>query len=611
MYVDRQLSDSDASDHTGPGLEPDTIPDRVALLDRILRYELLSAVFQPIFDLDDGSLLGCEGLIRGPRSTPLHTPDQLFAAADASHRRIDLEIACARVIVREFAARRLGGHLLLNMSCTALLAANDRNQRALEFIAAAGLSPAGVMVELTEHERIHDAPGLARALQPLRQAGVSLVLDDFGDGHSNLRLWMELHPRLVKIDRFFVQGLGTDGDKFEIVRLLKRFADSFGTQLVAEGIENTVDLLAARDLGIGLAQGFLLGRPEHRPSRQIPPDVLSAIRSTKLAVQPVRDNSPPRFALAGDICVHIPALAPEVTGDALAKIFAKHEQYHAVAITEAERPIGLINRHRFVDRFARPFEREVHGRKSCRVFADPNPTTVDRRTPLEAMRSLLAGEDQRYLRDGFVVTDNGKYYGVATGESLVRAVTELRIEAARYANPLTFLPGNIPISQHLDRLLAAQTSFVACYADLNHFKPFNDQYGYWRGDEVIRLAATVLQAETDSMVDFLGHVGGDDFFVVFQSEDWQARCDRAIETFNTRTRAYFSADELAANGFWGEDRKGIRCFFPLTTMSIGAVIVSAEQYQTHEDVASAAAAAKRLAKAEGKGLQLLVAAIES
>src|SRR5215470_12965984 len=53
----------------------------------------------------------------------------------------------------------------------------------------------------------------------------------------------------------------------------------------------------------------------------------------------------------------------------------------------------------------------------------------------------------------------------------------IRSESARYANPLTFLPGNIPVSEHVNRLLAARSPFVACYADLNHFKPFNDQIG--------------------------------------------------------------------------------------------------------------------------------------
>ena len=110
--------------------------------------------------------------------------------------------------------------------------------------------------------------------------------------------------------------------------------------------------------------------------------------------------------------------------------------------------------------------------------------------------------------DGFIVTENGPYVGLGTGDQLVRSVTEARIEAARHANPLTFLPGNISISQHIERLLKKQVHFVACYADLNHFKPYNGYYGYWRGDEMIRLMARLAMEQCDTQRDFLGHVGG-------------------------------------------------------------------------------------------------------
>lgn len=124
-----------------------------------------------------------------------------------------------------------------------------------------------------------DVSALALAVTRFRDAGMSIALDDFGDGHSNLRLWIELRPRIVKIDRYFVKGLAASGDKFEIVGLLMRFAESFGTEVVAEGIEDLVDLMAARDLGVTLAQGFLLGRPERDPARRVSPEIQSATRT--------------------------------------------------------------------------------------------------------------------------------------------------------------------------------------------------------------------------------------------------------------------------------------------------------------------------------------------
>jgi len=218
------------------------------------------------------------------------------------------------------------------------------------------------------------------------------------------------------------------------------------------------------------------------------------------------------------------------------------------------------------------------------------------------MTSVLTSSDQRYLAEGFIVTEGGRYLGLGTGEQLVRVVTEVRIEAARHANPLTFLPGNIPITEHIERLLAAGSEFVACYADLNDFKPYNDLYGYWRGDEMIRLVARTLASHCDPRRDFIGHVGGDDFIVLFQSDDWLERCETIVASFDAKALALFDEEALGRGGIEAEDRHGVMRFFKFTTLSIGAVPIRAGRYTRPEQVASAAASAKHKAKLSHRGL---------
>lgn len=178
------------------------------------------------------------------------------------------------------------------------------------------------------------------------------------------------------------------------------------------------------------------------------------------------------------------------------------------------------------------------------------------------------------------------------------------IEAARHANPLTFLPGNIPISEHIERLLTGGGQFVACYADLNDFKPYNDHYGYWRGDEMIRLVARTLVSHCDSRRDFIGHVGGDDFVVLFQSDDWIERCESIVAMFNEKARALFDEEALHRGGIEAEDRHGVTRFFNFTTLSIGAVPVRPGLFHQAEQVASAAATAKHKAKTQHVGVAI-------
>src|SRR5262245_30956856 len=178
----------------------------------------------------------------------------------------------------------------------------------------------------------------------------------------------------------------------------------------------------------------------------------------------------------------------------------------------------------------------------------------------------------------------------------MRDITSLQIAAARYANPLTLLPGNVPINEHIERLLRAQTGFVACHCDLDHFKPFNDAYGYRRGDDMIQLTGHILLEACDARRDFDGHVGGDDFILLMQSTDWPARCRGALERFDLESVRLYASDDLARGGLLAEDRKGNPVTHPLGALSIGAIVVEPGDYASHYEVSAAASEAKRQAK---------------
>jgi diguanylate cyclase (GGDEF)-like protein len=136
---------------------------------------------------------------------------------------------------------------------------------------------------------------------------------------------------------------------------------------------------------------------------------------------------------------------------------------------------------------------------------------------------------------------------------------------------------------------------------LNNFKSFNDRYGYWRGDEMIRLVAKVAANHLEERRDFLGHVGGDDFIVVFQSVGWSEHCRRMIEEFNAQAAALFDEADRLKGGIEAEDRQGFTQFFPLTSLSIGAVQVHPGVFKDAEQVANAAAASKHAAKKSASG----------
>jgi diguanylate cyclase (GGDEF)-like protein len=579
---------------------------RTRTVAHILERQSLRSHYQPIVQLSSGEVVGHESLVRGPVDSPLFTPDALFEAARREHLVVPLEEACIRSGVDAWSRHELSTRLFLNLSASAIIkvAEGPSFKLLLNGLSRTSVSPSALVIEITEHDQVTDMPRLIAAATRLRALGLRFALDDFGEGRSSLRLWAELRPEIVKIDKYFVHELDRHAVKIQTIRGIKRFAETFDTVLVAEGIETGDELRVLRDLGIDLGQGYFLGRPGENPAITILAEARAVIDSALIAVLPEMSRATGADLTVDRLLVRAQPIDPDVSVDTVARHFADDSTLRAVALVRDGRPVGLLNRQTFVDGYARPYFKELYGRKPCMLLANATPLVLERHSGIEAMTAVLTSSDQRYLTEGFIVTEGGRYAGLGTGEQLVRAVTEARIEAARHANPLTFLPGNIPTTEHIERLIGSTGEFVACYADLNSFKPFNDHYGYWRGDEMLRLVAKTLIAHCDPRRDFVGHVGGDDFVVLFQSVDWMARCERIVATFNESARNLFDAEARKRGGIEAEDRYGVVRFFPFTSLSIGAVPVRPDSRYRSEDVASAAAAAKHKAKISGRGLEI-------
>ncbi|CAK0753752.1 hypothetical protein CCP3SC15_190005 [Gammaproteobacteria bacterium] len=296
------------------------------------------------------------------------------------------------------------------------------------------------------------------------------------------------------------------------------------------------------------------------------------------------------------LLTRVAPVSPTDTNHKIFLLFEQEDALHALAVVENGRPIGLINRHAMINIFARPFRHELFGRRPCTLFMDAEPLVVEHTMTLRDLSQQIVNGSSRHLANGFIITIEGYYAGLGTGQDLVRAITEIQISAARYANPLTQLPGNVPINERIDALLHEGRTFCACYCDLDHFKPFNDVYGFNRGDRVIQFTAEVLVELSDSDHDFVGHIGGDDFIILFISSDWEVRCRTILSTFGERIGTFFNAEDRNRGGYSSENRCGEIEFHPLMSLSIGAVPINRGTFNSHREVAYVASQVKKAAK---------------
>jgi len=168
-----------------------------------------------------------------------------------------------------------------------------------------------------------------------------------------------------------------------------------------------------------------------------------------------------------------------------------------------------------------------------------------------------------------------------------------------YVHPSTRLPGTIDIESEITRRLHQETPFAVCYADLDHFKEFNDRYSYYDGDRVIRILAKILHDVVKGMCGeegFVGHIGGDDFIFIIPADIVNETCGEIVSIFDALVPYQYSEQDRRAGYFFGKDRRGQLHRVPLMTVSIGVVSNERRQFANAAQVSELATEMKSYAK---------------
>jgi EAL domain-containing protein (putative c-di-GMP-specific phosphodiesterase class I)/GGDEF domain-containing protein len=561
----------------------------------ILDSRNISPLFQPIVDISNATVFGHEALIRGPVGTKLHSPISLLSSSHLVGLLPEVESLCREIVLCRYAECKNQNKLFVNISPTCLMLTNSQFEFNIKQLERFNLKPSDIVIEITEGSTINDFSVLKDTVARYKAYGFGIALDDLGEGFSSLRLWLEIHPDFVKIDKHFITNIQNDPIKQEFLRAIQKIATESGGQTIAEGVETRDELAVIKDLKINYAQGFLLGRPMPQFLEQLADDVKVLLYKSSITVyRDLLNNN--KQATVANLITYQSTIPETFTNEQVYEMFQEDASLNSIPVVTDRKPIGLISRFDTIDRFARPYQKELHGKKPCTQFMDDSPFIVQKTMTINALSEMILNADPQYLMNGFIIVDGDDYVGTGSGHALLREITNLQIIAARYANPLTSLPGNVPINSHIDRLLEHGEPFIACYCDLDNFKPFNDAYGYRRGDELIQFVGRLLSNVAIDERDFVGHIGGDDFILLFQSENWEALCNEVLNTLSKVIPDFYDSKDVEVGGIEVEDRLGNKAFYPFGSISIGAIRVEPALFKSHHEVAGAMNGVKKQAK---------------
>jgi GGDEF domain-containing protein len=166
-------------------------------------------------------------------------------------------------------------------------------------------------------------------------------------------------------------------------------------------------------------------------------------------------------------------------------------------------------------------------------------------------------------------------------------------------HPTTRLPGTGHIERDISERIRRGELFAVCYADLDHFKEFNDRYGYNEGDRVIRVVARILRDVVKGYCPadgFIGHIGGDDFIFNVPLERMPICCEEIITLFDQFVPYQYTEEDRQAGYFLGRDRRGNILWVPLMTLSIGVVTNQHRDFSHTARVSELATEMKSFAK---------------
>ncbi|MFA9560017.1 GGDEF domain-containing protein [Evansella sp. AB-rgal1] len=297
----------------------------------------------------------------------------------------------------------------------------------------------------------------------------------------------------------------------------------------------------------------------------------------------------------GEVAKEAPLVTIEATNQDIDTLFTENPRSQGIVVLENEKPIALITRSQFYQQIGTLFGYSLYMGRSISLLMNKSILKVDYSLTIIEVSKVAMERNTDELYDYIIITKDSLYYGVVTIRDLLMKFAEIQIQLASYQNPLTGLPGNNTIDEQLKKLLFCE-KFSVLYIDLDHFKSYNDTYGFLKGDRVIQATAALLQSSIEEESGFLGHIGGDDFIIILPNYNYTPICNHIIDNFNKIVTNAYSLQHLQDNYITARDRNGRKVTTPLLSISIAVATNKERTYTSTDDIVEYATKIKKICK---------------
>ena len=549
--------------------------------------------FFPVVNPQNGELFGVEALVRGYEKCGFASTDDMFddAYRDGALYDIDLELrknVFAKFIeTREYLSKKEGVQqkvaslkLFYNIDTRILEMVDCGPGNTKQLLKSYSIKPSNIYFDISERHKFSTYSGTKNILNMYKLQGFRVAIDDFGSGRSGFELLYHSEPNAVKIDKHLIRNINANGKNRLFCAEIIKLARIRGALVIAEGIETKEEFYAAKELGFDLVQGFFIQKPSKPKDIEYENDKIK-----ELAQNDKRQNDSDAALIKSQMLYLEPSQESEPIQSVVEK-FQKNGKIDVCPIIDKEsQPQGIITEKSLRKYIYSQYGLQIIQNQALRKHTMPCPI-ADIKTPIEDILDLFANYDDEI--EGVIITQNFRYAGFLSAKSLINALNEKNLKAARDQNPLTKLPGNRAVTEYIDTALGGSGEYIFAYIDLDNFKPFNDKFGFRQGDRAIMLFADTIKRELSPYKPFIGHIGGDDFFVGYKFDDgkngeFQSVLKKALIKFAQNAESFYAKEDRKSGYITAKDRFGTTREFPLLSASCACVTVNPEKNRPSAD----------------------------
>ncbi len=563
--------------------------------------ECIDYAFQPIINIHTGICYGVEALMRGHESAGFETIEDLFDAAYDEECLFGVDLLLRDRAIRKFAAIAFQNKVKLfyNVDNRVLLTPDYSPGATSELLEGYGLSRSSVCFEISEKHELVFCRETTDTFNAYKQQAYKIAIDDFGTGFSGLRLLYHSEPDFIKIDRFFIAEIENDPKKRLFVSNVIKLAHVLGIQVIAEGVETEKEFYVCHDMGCDFVQGFLVQRPTRQVSElEYKYEAVAAFNRKNR-----RKTSSDERLIYSRMEYMEPIRYPEHSIPHLFEVFRTHKSVTYLPVVNSNHePLGIVSEKDLKEYVYSPYGKDLLKNQRLGMTLLNFLTKMPVAEITTEVEKILEICTMNKNCEAIIVTENGRYIGYLSMLALLNVLNEKNLTIARDQNPLTKLPGNTIINSHIAQALESkEKGYMFVYFDFDNFKPFNDVYGFRRGDRAILLFADILKEVSHMHQMFVGHIGGDDFFASAacgrDGDSYMSVVGKIVEKFREDAVNLYDDGAKRAGHIVAKNREGEMVRVPLLTVSAAVLFLCEGTFDlTLEDIAQTIATLKHRAK---------------